>query len=263
MNARTVHAVLAAGVEDPTLIERWRAEPALLAAYGIAPDAIDLDGLRKFAGLAVKVRHNGVRTSLPATFRLLSVAGIEIEVFAAYAADRAARGVGYATTTEERAADWIEFLSRWLDPRTPLHAILWDLVRHERALAAPAAEPEPGAPRRSGRGAVPRIRGRIDLHELSCDPREVAEALWTSAPRVDQLAALQRETYLCYWRPGSELHVVELDVASHALLSHVDGARTIGALHRALGGTGRPSAGFRRVVDQLVEIGLIELGSAA
>ena len=78
VNARQVHAVLAAGVENPTLISRWRAEPARLLRLGIDPECLDLDALWKFSGLTIKVRHNGVRQQLPCTFRLMAAAGLEI-----------------------------------------------------------------------------------------------------------------------------------------------------------------------------------------
>ena len=86
MNARRVHAVLAAGVEDPMLIAGWRTEPARLVRLGIEPESLDLNALWKLAGLTIKVRHNGVRQQLPGTFRLMAAAGLEISLFADYAA---------------------------------------------------------------------------------------------------------------------------------------------------------------------------------
>jgi ABC-type spermidine/putrescine transport system permease subunit II len=61
---------------------------ALLTLGGIVWTALDLAALGKFAGLSVKVRHNPLRPMMPLTFRLMSVAAIEIEIFAAYAAFR-------------------------------------------------------------------------------------------------------------------------------------------------------------------------------
>jgi hypothetical protein len=251
MNARLVHAVLAAGVDNPELIARWRADPGLLVALGVDPQAVDLDGLWKFAGLTLKVRHNPVREALPATFRLMSVAGIEIDVFAAYAADRRR----LANTTEERTRDLLEFLDRWLDRDRPEHALLWDLARHERTLATlPVRVPI------AARSRVPRLVGAMTLHELGCDPREVAGALWERAP-LAELVALRRETYLCYWRPADadDARIVELDAFGFYALALVDGVRTTAALHRALGGTGRPTRGFLALLERLATAGLIDL----
>src|SRR5438034_203283 len=131
MNASRVHAVLAAGLQDPLLVVRWEEDPQHLLAYGIDPSTVDLIALRKFAGLTAKVRHNGLRHSLPLTFRLLNVAGLEIEVFSAYAMFRATSGNGYADTIAGREQDLLNFMEGWLDPGRHSHLLLWDVVRYE------------------------------------------------------------------------------------------------------------------------------------
>src|SRR3954471_7193895 len=125
----------AAAVGNPALIERWRAEPALLRAYGVEPGTVDLDALWKFAALTIKMQHKALREQLPATFRMIGLAGLEVALFAAFASERAERGVRFATTTEARAADLMSFLGGWLDRSDPIHALVWDVIRHERALA--------------------------------------------------------------------------------------------------------------------------------
>lgn len=131
MTARQVHSVIAAGLDDPTLVARWEGDPERLRREGIDPASIDLDALRKFAGLTIKVRHNGLRDELPRTFRLLNVAGIEIEVFSAYAEVRQGE---LAATTEARTRDLLAFLDGWLDRSRREHVMLWDLIRHEHAV---------------------------------------------------------------------------------------------------------------------------------
>ena len=69
MIASRVHAIVAAGLENPELLARWKREPESLRAYGVDPAAFDLDAIWKFAGLTAKVKHNGLRFDLPLTFR--------------------------------------------------------------------------------------------------------------------------------------------------------------------------------------------------
>src|SRR5437868_6318216 len=114
MIASRIHAVVTAGIENPSLISRWRANPELLRRQGIEPSMVDLDALWKFAGLTVKVRHNALRDELPASFRLLTLLGLEIDLFTAYAIDTASRGARFAPTTEGRTLDLLVFLEGWL-----------------------------------------------------------------------------------------------------------------------------------------------------
>ncbi len=268
MNARRVHAVLAAGVQNPALIEAWRRDPALLRGHGIEPAEIDLDALWKFAGLSLKVRHNGIREDLPLTFRLLHVAELAIDVFASYAARRAGEGGRLGDTAEARARDFVDFLGEWLDlARTP-HALLWDMVRHERALAqltratAPPPARRPQRPRARGGaargGAVPRRREGLVFHAMRSDPRAVAALLRERAPRLDEVAL--EPCCVCYWRNGEEAAIARLDASIHDLLSLVDGERTAAELGRALLGGDRPAPGFLQILRELAELGVLELG---
>ena len=104
MSARAVHALVAAGLHDPSLLAQWAAEPAAMGALGLDEGALDVATLRKFSGLVAMVRHNGLREDLPRTFRLLSSAGLGIEVFADYAAYLAAEGRRLAQSPAHRAA---------------------------------------------------------------------------------------------------------------------------------------------------------------
>ena len=272
MNARRVHAVLAAGVENPTLIASWRRDPALLRACGVDPAEIDLDALWKFAGLTVKVRHNGIREELPHTFRLLHVAELAIDVFASYAGRRAAEGRRFGDTPEARARDFVDFLEHWLDRERPPHALLWDLVRHERALAQLAAAAPgpavdaPGAPvdapgkraRAPSGAAVPRLRDGLIVHGMRSDPRAIAAVLRERAPRLEQVPL--EPCCLCYWREGGEVAIVRLDGSVHDLLSLVDGARTAADVHRALFGGVRVTRGFLQILRELADLGVLSLG---
>jgi hypothetical protein len=269
MNARRIHAVLAAGVENPALIARWRADPELLRGHGVEPSQVDLDALWRFAGLTVKVRHNVLRDELPASFRLMNIAGLEIELFASYASERAAQGARLAPTTEGRALDLLGFLEGWLDRDNTAHALLWDLIRHERAVGrlartAPAAGSSPDLrrgepPTLPAADVVPRIRGEIVLHEMTSDPQEVARAL--QAGTTDLAPIPRTQSRACYWRTdtGPEVSILPLDELGFCTLSLVDGKRTAAEIYRALGGGRRPPPDFLRLLGELQTIGIVAL----
>lgn len=253
MTARQVHAMIAAGVENPLLVARW-------AAQGVD---LDLDALAKFAGLTVKVRHNGLRQDLPLTFRLLNVAGIEIEVFAAYAAFRAEHGGRYAATTAERTRDLIAFLGDWLDRERPDHVLLWDLIRHEDAIARLTNGEDgtpPDQPARTPalrRTSVPRIRGRLVLHDMQSDPAAIAAVLREKVPPLDRVPFAPR--HAGYWRPESarEIRILELDEFGFHALSLVDGTRSVADLSEALIGTRRTPRAFLQLLAQLAGLGIL------
>jgi hypothetical protein len=273
MNARHVHAVLAAGVQSPELIARWQEDPQLLLVHGVEPGTLDLTALWKFAGLTVKVRHNGLREGFPLTFRLLHVAGLEIEVFASYASYCASKGQRYAPTPEQRARDLIAFLEHWLDLRQRNHLLIWDVIRHEQALARLArpivatplgasdtSTPPQGAPSGS---SVPLVYGEIILLEMQCDPQGVAPILFQRVPELDQVPLGTR--YYCYWRPSNavEIRILKLDEFGYYALSFVDGVRTAAELSLLLGGGRHPSPGFLRSLSELAAIGILGFKSAS
>jgi hypothetical protein len=79
-SARQVHAMLAAAVDDPIVLERLRRR-----ARSRGDTAVDFERVRLFAGLAAKVRQNDIRLRLPLTFALLDRLKVSIEIFADYA----------------------------------------------------------------------------------------------------------------------------------------------------------------------------------
>jgi hypothetical protein len=274
MTARRVHAVLAAGVHNPDLIARWQKDPRFLLGQGIQPESIDLIALWKFAGLTVKVRHNGIRRELPITFRFMSLAGLEIEVFASYATFCSAEGRRYAPTPEERTRDLICFLEQWLDFAETNHSLLWDLIRHEQALALLAKSIASTTPcviadrpahsrRRLSGSSVPLVCGAIILHEMRCDPRAVESMLFQRAPELSHIPVGSH--YYCYWRSDrlQAIQILELDEFGYYVLSFVDGVRSTAELSRQLGGTSQPSRGFLRSLSQLAMVGIIDFEPAS
>src|SRR6185295_8649064 len=111
MSASQVHAVIAAGLKDPSLLVRWKQQPDSLRECGVDPEVIDIDALWKFASLTTKVRHNGLRADIPLTFRFLNIAGLEIDVFGAYSTFHADKSFG--ATVQARSDDLLLFLEQW------------------------------------------------------------------------------------------------------------------------------------------------------
>ncbi|MFC5742366.1 hypothetical protein [Dyella tabacisoli] len=237
MNLHRLHAVLAAGVEQPQLLEQWDRQPGLLSQLGVDPSGLDLAALRKFAGLTVKVRHNPLREQMPLSFRLMSIASIEIDMFADYAMFRSKRQLRYATSAAARAGDLLDFLADWIDPAKREQLLLWDVIRYEDAIArlGPWLEQTPEAVDNSVT-ACPRLRGTVLLHELQSDPRALADMLYTSAPDLSRVP-LQPQ-HLCFWRApeSDQAAVLTLDELGFYLLSMLDGQRSVSALTQCLGG---------------------------
>ena len=258
MIAGQVHAVIAAGLKEPGLLARWQEEPETLRECGVDPDAIDLEALWKFAGLTTKVRHNGLRADIPLTFRLLNIAGLEIEVFGAYATFHA--GKSFGPTVQERIDDLLLFLDQWLHFDKREHALLWDLIRHEVALArlrklelttdGSVAQSRPRA------SSVPRVRGEIVLHEMRSDPRVVETLLQQKNPKLKR--APLGEFYFCYWRLKAEdLYVLEMDALSFHLLSTINGKRSAAELSHLLTGTRKPPKAVLNSLGELAAVGVI------
>jgi hypothetical protein len=216
--------------------------------------------LRKFAGLGAKIRHNGVRETLPHSFRLMSLAGLEIDAFAAYAEDRSRRHLPYSATVDGKTRDLIAFLGEWLDPADPVHCLLWDMVRHEQALdelgRQPPVPPRPAA-RPPDRTSAPCIDGRLLLHEMKSEPRTVAARLYEKAPRIDDIELAPR--LFCYWRPGgaAAIEILELDEFGYCLLGLVDGTRSLADLSADMGCGRRPSRPFLQAVRQIASTGIL------
>ena len=273
MTAALVQSILAAGIEHPELIQCWQQHPGILRDYGIEPDSIDLVALGKFAGLTVKVRHNGLREALPSSFRLMNVAGLEIEVFATYATHVAVEQRQYAATLEARTSELINFLQHWLDLSRRDHALLWDMIRHEWALDQlgrehPTAHPETKARTLAvgdgslSRRAVPHVCGAMIIHEMRCDPTAAQIELRSSAPRLDSLPLGTR--FFCYWRADDtpEVQILELDEFGYYVLSVVDGVRTISEISHKLGGGRRPSQDFLQALSELASVGILDFARA-
>jgi hypothetical protein len=259
MTARRVHAVLAAGVQSPHLIDRWQADAGMLQAHGIEPASIDLAALWKFSGFTTKVRHNGVRNLLPMSFRLMGAAGFEIDFFAAYASFNAVNGRTYSGPLDERCRKLVDFMQQWLDMSVKDHVLLWDVIRHELALVTLAEDEVSAPPDASATAGVARIAGRLILHEMQSDPNATVSVLAAKNPALEHLGLSAR--YCGYWRPehSADVHVVELDAFGYSALANVDGVRSTAQLSELLGLGPQPAPDFLRAIGQFADAGIIRI----
>ncbi len=261
--AARVQAVIAAGLTRPELITRWMADPGELDRHGLAGRDLDLAAIAKFAGLGMKVRHNGLRAVLPCSFRLLKRARIEIELFAAYARHVSSGGAPLGATNLERARGLAGFFETWRDVRDPLHGLIGDSLQNEIAVlelrSAPPVPEEGAAP--LGRGSVVAssilgVRGRLLLRELRFAPQVIAAAS-VDADDAPLPEAPAEPHLLGYWQaPACEdVELLELDALGWAVLTQLDGARSLDEVAHAV--TGRPATDvFLGLVSPLVELGM-------
>jgi hypothetical protein len=262
MNGRLVHAILAKGLECPDQLESWSKDPRFMAGAEIDLDEFDLSAIRKFAGLAFKVRHNGTRVFLPLTFRLLRLIENELDLFSDYAVYCSANKIRLATDALQRVDNLITYLGNWIDGGARAHLFLWDIVRHEGALAylknsSSLEEPQqhPLSAEIDG-NCIPWIQGSLLLHKLQCDISTLISCLRKQQPSLDGVCSSVHN--YAYWRPlkGERIDMLDLDDFSFELLRRTDGNRSIDQLSIALTGS-KASAAFIEGVRQLSRLGLI------
>jgi hypothetical protein len=185
---------------------------------------------------------------------------MEIEVFGAYTAFHSGKSLG--PTTEARCDDLLRFLEKWLDCDQREHALLWDLIRHELALAKlrkleTTAKPSSrAASKMKSLSSVPHVRGELVLHEMRSDPRLVEEVLRKKKPSFDRIPL--DSFYFGYWRfNGEDIYVIELDALSFSILSAINGKRSVAALSDLLGASRRPPQILLNAFANLATIGII------
>jgi hypothetical protein len=253
ISARRVHAVLAAAVDDPRVLERLQRRSALPGAGGRGAIDLDFRRLRLFCGLTVKVRQNDVRLSLPLTFKLLDALKISIAFFASYARQAAELRKRNKKARADKIASIAAFLDGWLDRDDPAHALVRDMIRHERALielrqdaAARAAQPLPPGGARVTPGTVLRRREGVVHHEMSCDVIALARAL---RARGRDLAAVPRGQFHYVHRWDARRGCVsadQVDELGFVLVDLANGRRSLGRIAALL-----RQAGVEVVADDL------------
>jgi hypothetical protein len=270
MSAREVYSILAAGLNHPDKILQWQDHSDFLQERGVSPDSLDLEALWKFAGVAAKVRHNGLRQSFPLSFRLMRAGGLDVELFSSYATACSASGHKYANSTLQRARDLVAFLSEWREPDCTEHSLLWDIMRHELALLelkerAGVAIASPG--RKAGTGASPgqrlskqsilRAHETLILLEMAHSPKDIEAML--SRGDLETANVSSCLCYFGYWRSpqNNRIQVLELDAFSFYALSYSDGTVTLSELSKKLGGEAKLTHAFQDAIRQLTVIGIL------
>jgi hypothetical protein len=144
------------------------------------------------------------------------------------------------------------FLRDWLDFDRREHSLLWDLIRHEAALAGlRKLAPLPKKCR------VPHVVGEIVLHEMSSDPRAVGKLLRQKS--FDARRVRRRVVHLCYWNAGDpdEISILELDELAFNLLSLVDGKRSMAEFNRLFGSKSQLPRKLLNAFERLASVGVI------
>jgi hypothetical protein len=265
--AREVHALLAAAMADPDLLNLWRREPTRLAESGAGAAELDVENIWRFSGLVTKVRHNDLRPSLPATFRIMDSAGLSIELFASYAPTAAKLRKDGRNSKTAKVAALIEFLDGWLDRTNPLQAVIWDVIRHESAIfhlrglaATQLTRARDTEQREVSAEAVPvRSAGAVQL-EMSCNPVDAVRIVRAGG----DLASVPREHCLfayCLAEDGVQTRVMAIDEITSFLMNAADGNRTVSRIAELFQTSGVHLAAedLTGPIGDLVASGLLEI----
>ena len=261
MDARRAHSLLAALLADPHLLASRR----IRASQTTEGEQFELSSVRLFAGQVNKVRHNDLRQILPLTFRAMNTTKLSIRIFADYSATAASLRSSGAKSTSEKSVSFYNFLDRWLDKNLETHSLIWDIIRHEIAVAQvedSLTKGEQGSKPASARLTdrfAPAPRGRLILHELSREPMALARALRTGAMSANDVPFGRH--LIGYWGDAetSSVRVAVLDDLSFALLRLSDGKATISDMSRELRSTGLnlTSKNLHAPLRQLMELGAL------
>ncbi len=257
-SARQVHAILASAVSDPELLERWRLDP------NVSPAEFDFDSIWRFSGLVTKVRHNDLRASLPAMFRMLDSAGISIELFAAYAPTAARLRTEKRSSKAEKIAALVEFIGKWLDLTQRRDAMIWDVARHEAALfhfreLATAEIPTTAAPEYRPDSVPVRRTGTVQ-YEMSSNPVSTARAVLTGGDLTEVPAEPSMYAY-CLAKDNPGTTVIAIDELASFLLDAAEGELSIADMAEQLRLAGVPieAGDLLEPISVLAGSGLLEL----
>jgi hypothetical protein len=277
----TVTSVLARCLLDVGFLERVHAHPhSALREYAVDERtrsdlaSLEIDRVRSFAAFIARVQHNFLWESFPYTVKLMKLHGIELAVFANYlGTHQRLRRSG--VSIDERLVAFLGYLRGYLESvPMPQRSTMLDVLTHEQAewqvrrghAAVPAIHPRRGARPPVGSGEflrlVPVVRGVLRLASFSRDPCAMIDLIARGEDGAELLPL--RPAWLAYWSDGESLHVLEVDAYSAALLSEVNGSRSVRTVIRRSfrGASTLPDRlEIRSLFEGLAECGLLALVS--
>jgi hypothetical protein len=267
-----VESVLARCLLDADFLGAVSSDPAAaLAGYDLDErtrgdlEALDFSKVRKFAGFITKVQHNYLWDPMPFTRALLKHHGVEIELFAAYHA-RHLELREEGASRPAKISSFLEFAQAFVTERDYpglreilLHErIRWELESLPPTGTVPDARVDPGP---LGK-LVPHARGRVRVARFELSPLAIEQQLASGRFEPSELSAGKRD--LAYWSdPGSEqLRILEIDELTAALVSEVDGKRSVRAVVARVAGRAaddETAERVRPVFEGLADAGLLAL----
>lgn len=243
--AGRVHAILAAAMSDPCLLNRWRVQ----SLNGTEPAEIDaeFDVLKiwRFSGLVTKVRHNDLRPNLPASFAIMDSANIGIRLFASYAETAATMRRQGRTSKAEKIAALVEFLRDWLTKENSIHMLLWDIIRHESTIFGLLSQSVAREQYLAGPDSqsisnlcVPIRRAGLVQLDMSCNPVEAIRRI-RSGEDLRSINRADRHFAYSITSDGSEVKLHTINPIAAFLLNEADG-RTVSEIGTVLQTAGLP-----------------------
>lgn len=242
-------------------------------------DSFDPERVGRFSGFITKVKHNDLWERFPYTRLLMRRLGLELEVFTAYRREYQRLLAEGPRERPSRIARFFDFLGRYLEEQGgPGTAALADVACHERfsweihheLAARQDAAAEGTAPALEGRSPgelVPCPRGALRVGQFTHHPLDLVAAIRDRRFEVQRLEPRRRWlAYLVEEGPegeGRELEILELDSSAAALLSALDGRRSLGEIFAAaLPGEAADvrEAAARSFLDSLLELGFFRFG---
>jgi len=199
-------------------------------------DALDLARVRHFSGFITRVQHNFLWEAFPGTIGLLRRYGIELRVFARYAANHQ-RLRARDAPQPERVKAFAAFLRSYLEDAGPRpYAGLKDVLEYELAIwvlrrsavsSVPAGDKTAWMtiPLAAWRNLVPGLRFPVALCAHTTDPIATLEWLerGTRVPAATQDGGQLR----LYWRSAErDVRMADVDPGVGALVQAIDGRRS-------------------------------------
>jgi hypothetical protein len=266
-----------------TIIARCLIEPGFLGKPGAANESLakldfeqsELEKIRRLAGFICKVKHNHLWGLFPATRRLISHYGIELDLFTKYRLEHDPPAFNAKTeSVDDRLISFINFLDAHFSSRgnSYPYPMLSEILRHERLiwetrllLISPAVQPISsddlhGLPWFRFQRLVVGLDPSLRLSSFHYDVQSLASQS-AAAGIKDKIRRGPREVLAYYLDRNSDtVRVVEVDPITTQLLSLINGKRSVRRVifaSRALGLSHARPLEFREFFEAAHRFGLI------